>query len=564
MEIRFNGWVLRTDSGELSRAGTTSRLQPQALRLLVALLDRPGEVVSREQLITVLWPTGVVDYETGLNTLVRKLRTALRDDPAVPRYVQTISRRGYRFVGTVDPAVADRTAGAIAVLPFHSLVPESPGPALALGMADTLITQLSRIPGLKVSSLSAVLPFGAPDRDPLAAGRALRVDAILEGTLQVESQRLRVSARLLQVVDGLALWSNDFDEPMASLFGVQDAVARKVVVALALCLSPEQARRMSQPATLSTAAYRHYVSGLYLWKRRAPEAAAHFEAALREDPQYASAWVGLAGALAAQAVYGHATPGSVFPRAKEAAQRAVALAPDLAAARAAVAHVLVQYEHSYREGEQEYLRALSLDPSDANTWMRLALVRAMLGRLDDALVDMTRARSLEPMTLSYPANLAFLLYLMRDYAAAERELRHVLALDASLDPARAILGRVLLELDDAEGAIREFRGQRGPVPGSDGDLGRAYARAGRREEASAEIKRLEGRGKQGYGVAYDLAGILAALGQTRAACAALQRALQDHSQLVGMLGSDPAMDPLRGEACFAEVERELLGYRLPV
>jgi DNA-binding winged helix-turn-helix (wHTH) protein/tetratricopeptide (TPR) repeat protein len=557
-EIRFNGWVLRTDSGELDRAGKVTRLQQQPLRLLVALLDRPGEVVFREQLIAELWPDGVVDYETGLNTIVRKLRAALGDDAAGPRYIETIPRRGYRFIGRIDSAVAGREADSMAVLSFRPLVPDSASRALALGMADALITRLSRIPGLRVSSLSAVRSFDAADRDPVAAGRALRVDAVLEGSLQVDSQCLRVSSRLLRVADGRALWSDDFDEPMMSLFEVQDAVARKVVAALAVQLSPEQARHMTRPATMSMAAYQHYVSGLYLWQRRAPEAAVHFEAALREDPQYASAWAGLAGALAAQAVYGHAPPGSVFPRAKQAALRAVELDPDSALARSALAHLLVQYERRYRDAEQEYLCALRLDPSDANTWMRLALVRVTLGRLDDALVDMTRARSLEPMNLSYSTNLGFLLYLMRDYAAAERELERVLDLDPSFDPARAILGRVLLARGDTEGAIREFQKQRRRVPGGDGDLGRAYSRAGRCNEARAELGRLELRGREGYGVAYESAGILAALGETRAACEALRRALNDHSQLLGQMGSDPAMDPLHGEACFIEIERRLL------
>lgn len=627
IEIRFDGWVLRTDSGELTREGNVVRLQDQPLQVLLALLEQPGAMVAREQLITRLWPKGVVDYDTGLNTVVRKLRAALGDDAGEPRYVETIPRRGYRFIGAIEapplaagvappapeaapapplqvappsesvPAVAPapmpskprwrpwlwwlvipllvalalgtrplwqqpaRSAESVAVLPFKPLVPEAANPALELGMADTLITQLSRIPGLRVSPLTAARPFDAPDRDPLAAGRALGVDAVLEGSLQVDGQRLRVSARLLQVSDGRALWSDDFDEPMASLFELQDAVARKVVAALAVRLSPEQAQRVSRPATRSMAAYQHYVNGLYLWQRRDPYAAAQFEAALREDPQYAQAWSGLAGALASQAVYGYAPPKDVFPRAKQAALRALELDPELAQAHAALAHVLVQFERRYWEGEQEYLRALSLDPTDANTWMRLALVRAMLGRLDEALADMTHARELEPMNLAYATNTGLILYLRRDHAAAAQELNRVLQLDPAADSARALLGRVLLVQGDAEGAIREFRRQPRPVPGGDGDLGRAYAATGRVAEARAEIERLRQRGAEGFGVAYDIAGIHVALGEREAACEQLQRALEDHSQLLGLLGSDPAMDALRDQPCFATVRQQLLGAR---
>jgi TolB-like protein/cytochrome c-type biogenesis protein CcmH/NrfG len=452
-----------------------------------------------------------------------------------------------------------RAAESIAVLPFNPLLPEAADPALELGMADTLITQLSRIPGLRVTPLTAARSFDEPGRDPLAAGRALGVDAVLEGSLQVDQQRLRVSARLLRVADGHALWSGDFDEPITSLFELQDAVARKVMMALALQLSADQAQRVTRPATRSMAAYQHYVNGLYLWQRRAPEAAAQFEAALREDPQYAQAWSGLAGALAAQAVYGYAPPQAVFPRAKQAALQAIALDPALAQARGALAHVLVQYEQRYWEGEQEYLRVLSLDPADANTWMRLALVRAMLGRLDEAQADMTHARDLEPMNLAYATNVGLILYLKRDYAAAAQELNRVLELDPAADSARALLARVLLAQGDAEGAIREFQRQRRPVPGGDGDLGRAYAHAGRVEDAQAEIERLQRRANDGYGVAYDIAGIYAALGDVASACESLQRAVDDHSQLLGFLASDPAMDPLREVPCLGKVQQRLLG-----
>jgi len=620
-EIRFDDWVLRTDTGELTRDGKVVRLQDQPLQVLLALLERPGAMVAREQLIAQLWPKGVVDYETGLNTVVRKLRVALGEDADEPRYIETIPRRGYRFIGRVEapavsaeptppaeegalplpPAPPEPAASApvpapparlrrawlwllaiavlvglflgiqalwqrdahvvesVAVLPFKPLVPEAANPALELGMADTLITQLSRIPGLRVSPLTAVLGFDTPDRDPLATGRSLGVEAVLEGSLQIEAQRLRVSARLLRVADGRALWSDDFDEPMANLFELQDTVARKVVSALAVQLSAEQAQRVTRLATRSMQAYQHYVSGLYLWQRRLPAAAGQFEAALQEDPQYAEAWSGLAGALAAQGVYGYAPPPSVFPRAKQAALQAMALQPELASAHAALAHVLVQFERRYWEGEQEYLRALSLDPSDANTWMRLALVRGMLGRLDEAQGDMTRARDLEPMNLAYATNLGLILYLKRDFAAAARELQRVLELDPSFDSARALLGRLFLAQGDAEGAIREFHRQQRSVPGGDGDLGRAYAMAGRRDQALAEIERLQLRVAEGFGVAYDLAGIHAALGDVPQACAALQGALGDHSQFIGFIGSDPAMDPLRNEACLAEVQRQLLG-----
>jgi DNA-binding winged helix-turn-helix (wHTH) protein/TolB-like protein len=624
-EFRFDGWSLRTDSGELARDGTVTRLQDQPLQVLVELLARPGELVTREQLIARLWPKGVVDYETGLNTVVRKLRVALGEDANSPRYIETIPRKGYRFIGTLEtiaepaapqPVARPRTAepappeptqpagpldtstatpasaragqppssrralwwvvalgvmvalalagirflrqdapiaSSLAVLPFKPLLPDATNPALELGMTDTLITQLSVIPGLRVTPLTAVRPYGGIDQDPLEAGRSLKVDAVLEGSLQADQQRLRVSARLLRVSDGHALWAGEFNEPLAGIFELQDGFARKVVTALAVRLSPEQSERLARPATTSTAAYQHYASGLYLWQQRRPEAAGEFEAALREDPQYALAWSGLAGALASQAVYGYLPPDAVFPQAKQAALKSIEIDHQLAEGYTALGHVLVQYERRYQEGEQQYLAALRLAPDNATTWFRIGIARTAMGRLDDGIDDLRRASSLEPLTLNHAANLAMLLYLKRDYAAAEAELNRVLALDPELDVARAIRGRLLLAQGKADAAIEQLRLQKRPVPGGDGDLGRAYAHAGRIEDARAEIARLTQRAAQGYGVGYDLAGIYAALGETTQACAALRRGLSDHSQLIGFLPYDPAMDPLRNQDCYEEV-----------
>jgi TolB-like protein/cytochrome c-type biogenesis protein CcmH/NrfG len=582
-----------------------------------------------------LWPKGVVDYETGLNTVVRKLRVALGEDANSPRYIETIPRKGYRFIGTLEtfaepaapqapaplgtaepaatepaqvteavrpaeppdtPAAAAapvRTDGpawhrralwwvvalglvvalalagirllrqeapvasSIAVLPFKPLLRDTTNPALELGMTDTLITQLSMIPGLRVTPLTAVRPYGTEDQDPLEAGRSLKVDAVLEGSLQADRQRLRVSARLLRVADGQALWAGEFNEPMAGIFELQDAFARKVVTALAVRLSPEQSERLARPATTSTSAYQHYASGLYLWQQRRPDAAEEFEAALRDDPQYALAWAGLAGALASQAVYGYSPPDAVFPRAKEAALKSIELDPQLAEAHTALGHVLVQYERRYQEGEQQYLAGLRLAPDNATTWFRLGIARTSLGRLDEGIEDLRRASSLEPLTLNHAANLAMLLYLKRDNGAADAELDRVLALDPGFDPAIAVRGRILIGQGDPEAAIAQFKRQKRPVPGGDGDLGRAFARAGRIEDARAEIGRLQERAAQGYGVGYDLAGIYAAMGNTNEACEALHRALADHSQLIGFLPYDPAMDPLRGQACYAEVLQRL-------
>lgn len=593
-DISFDGWTLHGASGEIAKDGRRIRLQDQPLQILQALLAAPGEVVTREQLIARLWPSGVVDFETSLNTAVRKLRVALGDEADTPRYIETLPRKGYRFIGKIDAptpaarlprskvalwiaiglllvgagiAIAPslRDAGktnsepiaSLAVLPFRPLLPEARNPALEFGMADTLITQLSKLPGVSVSPLSAVRHFDATDQDPLAAGRALHVSAVLDGSIQTDRQRVRVSARLLRVADGSALWSSQFDEPVSDIFSVQDAISKEVMRALAVTLSPGAQQRMLHQSTTNADAYQAYVSGLYKWQRRMPQAEVDFEAAIRADPDYALAWCGLSSALTAQGVFGFAPPDRIFPRAKEAALKARSLDPDLANADVTLGHVLVQYERRYVDGEKLYLTAIRKQPNDAPTWQRLAFVHAYLGRKEEALGDMRHAQELEPTTLAISVNVGLMLYLNRSYDQAIAQIRRVLELDPNYGYAHSLMGRVLIETGDLEGALRQIQSGSTQVPGGDGDLGRAYARAGSVAEADAELKRLKLRAADGFGVAYDMATIYAALGQSAQACKALEQALGDHSQMIGFLQLDPAMDRLRDAPCYSAVERQV-------
>ena len=574
-EIRFDDWVFLPRSGELLRAGVRSRLQDLSRVILEELVAHPGELVTREQLIARLWPNAVVDFEMGLNTAIRKLRIALGDDAEAPRYVETVPRKGYRFIAALQPPAAilfalpakksvvdvePRSApGSLAVLPFRPLLAGEQNPALEMGMANTLISQLSNLPDIRVTALSSVRAFATAGQDARLAGQQLDVDAVLEGSIQSDAQRVRVTARLLRVADGRAIWSGQFDAPKSDIFAVQDTIATQVVSALAVTLSDASRKRLLQQGTGSIEAYQFYVSGLYNWQRRLPQAVGEFEEALRADPKYAQAWVGLADALSAEAVYGYVPPEIVFPRAKAAALRAIELAPDLAEAQVTLGHILVQYEHRYAEGEQQYLAARELKRDYATGWQRLSIVRAYLGQLDSALADMRQAQKLEPTTLNFGANIGMMLFYLRDYPQAIAQSQRVLDLDPHQDQALTILGRALVETGDYDGALHRFAARLDSVPGGDGDRGRAYARAGRRDEARAEIERLNQRGARGFGVAYDIATIYAALGEIPRSCAALERAVTDRSQMVGMLRVDPAMDALRKEPGYAEVARRLYG-----
>jgi DNA-binding winged helix-turn-helix (wHTH) protein/tetratricopeptide (TPR) repeat protein len=570
--IRFDGWTLDRSSGELLKLGRRVRLADQAFQILDSLLSRPGELITREYLIARLWPQGIVEFEASLNAAVRKLRSALGDDADTPRYIETLPRKGYRFIGRialagtssgdnardhpVSPPESKANLGSLAVLPFKPLLPESGNAALELGMTDTLIARLSNLPGVTLSPLSSVRSYRAIDQDPLAAGRALQVAAVLDGSIQTDRARIRVSTRLLKVDDGRSLWSEQFDAPMDDIFTVQDQIARHVVDALAVTLTSTHGRTPRQP-TLNPYAYQAYVSGLYKWQRRLPEAVQDFEEAVRADPSYALAWSGLANALAAMGVYGYSAPGQVFPQAHEAALRALALDDELAEAHDAKGHLLVQYQQRYATGEECYRRAIQLRDNVGEYWQRLAIVRAYQGRVAQAVADMQHAQKLEPTRMSFNANIAMMLYFEREYTEAISLLNRVLALDSRYDHAHALLGRCLLQSGDVAGALRHFELCARPTPGRDADFGRAYAISGRVVEARREVERLQQRGREGFGVGYSLATIYAALGDYPQACDALEMALRDCSQTIGFLQVDPALDGLRDSTAFARVAQQL-------
>ncbi|HEV7714683.1 MAG TPA: winged helix-turn-helix domain-containing protein [Steroidobacteraceae bacterium] len=607
-DTHFDGWVFRSKSGELLRGAARTRLQDLPGQILDELLSHPGELVTREQLIARLWPKGVVDFEMGLNTAMRKLRLALGDDAETPRYIETIPRKGYRFIAKIDtpgqsadvaavvPPGKPRTvalavagllllggalglalffktsrppengavaptlaavADTLAVLPFRPLLADERNPSLELGMTNTLISQLSNLPGVRVSPLSSVRPYAAVDQDAIAAGKKLAVATVLEGSIQNDAKRIRVTARLLRVSDGRPMWSRQFDAPMSDIFAVQDAIATQVVAALAITLSAASQERLLRQFTTSVEAYQLYVSGLYNWQRRLPQAVGEFEAALRIDPRYALAWAGLADALSAQGVYGYEPPAAVFPRAKAAALKAIELAPDLVEAQVSLGHILVQYDQRYAEGEKQYLAARAVKEDYATLWQRLAIVRLYLGHLDAGLSDMQHAQQLEPTTLAYGANIGMMLYFSRSYDKAIEQLNRILELDPHQDQALTILGRALVETGKYDEALKRFAARSEPTPGSEGDVGRAYARGGHAGDAHAQIDRLKARSAQGFGVSYDLASIHAALREIPEACAALARAVADHSQMIGTLKVDPAMDNLRSAPCYANIERQL-------
>jgi TolB-like protein/Flp pilus assembly protein TadD len=448
----------------------------------------------------------------------------------------------------------------LAVLPFRPLVEGSSDPALEIGMADALITRLSAVPGLIVRPLSSVRAYANADQDPLHAGRELNVEAILEGHVLVRSNRVRVTARLLEIANGAALWSGSFEEPLDQFFAAQDALAGQVVSALQIEMTDRDRLQLLEHPTDNVQAWQLYLNGRHHWERKTPEsmyrAIEYYEAAEKLDPAFALAAVGQADSWAVLGVYHVLPTAEAFRRAGAAAERALAIAPELPEALAAMGHVLVQGQRDWQGGERLYRRALKVKPRFAQCHMWLANDCAFQGRLSEAIAGARHAQELEPLSLTFAANVGLILYFMRDYATAQAQLGPLVEAAPEFVLARNHLARVLLAIGTPEKAIEVLGGKSSAAPGGLATLGRAYAATGQRDLAAAEIRQLEQRGARGIGVGCDLALIHAALGDLDRALDAVERGLRDGSQQIASLNLEPGFDPIRNHPRFRAVVRE--------
>ena len=471
MALQFDGWSVDRVSGEMSRGGRIARLPQQPLRILLELADHAGEVVTREQLVKALWPTGVVDYDNGLNVAMRKLRVALDDTGDAPKYIDTLPKVGYRFIAKIGAA------------------PPEPSASEALPA-----------------------PPRASRRWPLITGLA----AIL----------------LAALFAAIRLWP-----------AKDDTAARHVPSARAQEL---------------------YVEGMHERSRRDIDATgaaiAKLEAAIKEDPQYADAWAGLSRTLAAAVVRQRTTPADGLPKARAAAERALALDETVTDAHVTLLHIHMDFDKDFAAATRDLAKIKALGNLTASVWQYSALWNGQQGRAEAALSELRRARALEPMTLLLSAHYALVLFNARRYDEAIELLTPIVQANPGFDTGRSVLARALVATGKLDAALAQLQARK-DVGAWQGDLGVLYAKSGRRDDALREIARLESLESQGFGESYELATIYTTLGDLDKGCELLAAALTDGSFLLNWMRLDPRMDPLRGRQCFADVETKLYGTK---
>jgi eukaryotic-like serine/threonine-protein kinase len=452
---------------------------------------------------------------------------------------------------------------SIAVLPFEDLSPNQDHKYLCEGIAETLINALTNIEGLWVPAKTSAFFFEGKTQDIREIGQKLNVENVLEGSVQVAGDNLRVTARISNVQDGQLVWSQIYPRKLEDVFAIQDEIAREIVKALKIKLLGEKGAPLVKNYTENLQAYNLYLQGRYFWNKRTAEdikkAVDYFNHAVALDPNYALAYVGLADCYTILPEYGASPKKDVLPKAKAAVSKALAIDDTLAEAHASVAMIL-SGEWNWVGAEREFKRAIELNPNYATAHHWYFILLRTLGRLDEARIEIIRALKLDPLSLIINLSLADTFYVRKEYDQAIRELRRILEIDPNFAIARLFLGDCYRQKGMFEEAIAEFQEVRilsGHAPYGLGYLGNVYALAGKKGLAMEVITNLQELSKQGSSVNYDIALIYYGLGDKERVFEWLGKACEEKEDGITHLKSDPVWDGLRSNPRFKSLLKRM-------
>jgi TolB-like protein/DNA-binding winged helix-turn-helix (wHTH) protein/Flp pilus assembly protein TadD len=611
--LRVGDFELDVQSGELRKPDQTVRLSDQPLQVLLLLLERPGEVVTREQLQQRLWPAETfVDFDTGLNNAVKKLRDALGDSADKPRFVETLPRRGYRLIAPIqaeaggEPAPdasrttaparkwiwagllavvivsaailavmrrrvpAERTTTAapariesIAVLPLENLGEEPAQEYFADGMTDALITDLAQIRGLRVISRTSVMSYKKLRKRLPDIARELGVDAVVEGTVTRSGSRVRVTAQLIHAPTDRHLWARTYEREVRDVLALQAELAAAIAQAIQVKLQPEEQRRLARTAVVDPDAYDAYLKGRFFWNRRSPpdlsKAVEYFQQAIERDSAYAPAYSGLSDAYRMFGLQG-LPPRECMPKAEAAARKALALDDTLAEAHASLAGVLYRYQWDWEGAEREFQLSLELDPNYAEGHRAYAIYLATVRRNEEAVAEARRARELSPLSPTINVELGGTLVSVGRYDEAIQQLQRVLEMDPKFARAYVTLGAAYEGQGDRPKAIAALE-KAASLSGGAGTawLGYFYGVSGRRREALAILAAIEERSRKQYVSPQHAAIVHLGLGHEKEAFALLEKAYEERA--FEFLGFSRALfDRLSDDPRFQDLLRRM---RLP-
>lgn len=607
---------------ELRRGNTVLKLEKIPMELLILLVEKKDQLVGREEIITRLWGKEVfLDTEQGINTAIRKIRLTLNDDPEQPRFLQTVVGKGYRFVGQIkivgdgkstsstvtlppgSPVAGPEGAGppawwksksiltalgailivvlgyryidwslwvprppvhSIAVLPLKNLSGNPADDYFADGMTDELITSLAKISALRVTSYTSVSKYKATTKPLPQIAQELHVDAVVEGSVVRSGDQIRITAQLIYAPRDQHLWAEEYERYLRDVLYLQREVARDVAEQVRVTLTPNERTRLATAGAVDPAAYETYLHGRSFWNQR-NEASLHmaieqFQKAIEIDSDYAPAYSGMADCYTTLGYLSYLDPLDAFPRARDAATKAIELDPGLAEAHASLAYYNLYHAWNWAAAESEFRKAIELNPNYATAHEWYSYYLSAMGRFDEAWKEINRAHELDPLSVVISTDIGFNYFYKRDYDGAITQLRGTLAVSPKFPLAHLWLGRAYQQKKMYGEAIDEFNKTDEALPGwvvTLAGTGNAYGEWGHPAEAKQVLVRLDQMSRTKYVTPYGVALVYAGLGDKDQAFVWLNRAYQGRNHWLVWLNRDPRWDRIRSDPRFADLKRRV-------
>jgi len=611
--VPFGPFEADLASQELRKHDLRLHLPRQSFQILQMLLERPGQVVTREELRLKLWPADTfVDFDHGLNAAVKRLRDTLGDSADKPRFIETLPRLGYRFIATLAPAAihagerpprykksvlalavvapvvivltllvfnagglrsrlfsrssAQPLIRSLAVLPLTNLSGDPQQEYFADGMTEELITELSRISSLKVISRTSVMQYKGQKKPLPQIGRELNVDAVIEGSVLRSGNRVRIATQLIYAPTDQHLWVETYERDLGDVLTLQDEVADAITQQIRLKLTPEELVRLHQARAVNPEALQAYLMAnsfreIGYGPQEIKKAQSYFQKAIQKDPGFASAYVGLAGTYLQLGELRWLPPRDAYEPAKQATRKALELDEKNCDAHWALAWLSWRYDWDWRTAEREIVHTVELCPNDARARWEHAYYTAWTGRGAEALAEMARNREIDPYWEVFSRRELLIYYCLRNYKEMIEVGRAYVASNPNswlgyywLGVGYEGSGQTLEAIPDYQKAVELSKSDEDPTAA----LAHAYATTGRRDEARNILREWQLRSRTSYVSPYMIATVYASSGDKDKAFEFLEKAYQERSSdLPYFLKADLRIDNLRSDPRFQDLLRRM-------
>jgi TolB-like protein/DNA-binding winged helix-turn-helix (wHTH) protein/Flp pilus assembly protein TadD len=609
--VRFGLFELDPKARELRKSGVKVKLQDQPFRVLALLVERAGQIVSREELQQQVWPTDVyVAFDQGLNNAIRKVRDALGDSADNPRFIETVAKHGYRFVAPIvrlqETPASNRPASlarpvprtaligllavtllsavalwlwtrsstrndrvpqksVLAVLPFDNLTHDPEQDFFSDGLTEEMIAQLGRLnpDRLAVVARGSVAKYKGTRLAANQIGSDLHANYLLEGSVRRASDRVRITVQLINVADQTDLWTESYDRELKDILDLQNSVARSVADQIKVTLTAEQRTRLTAEHKVNPEGYDAYLKGRFYWNKRTSDAmlkaAAYFQQAIEKDPGYGAAYSGLADSNSGLVWHGFVSPAEALPKAYEAALKAIEVDPGSAEAHASLALVL-HHRFDWQRAEAEFRRAIQLDAQYPNAHHWYGDYLSVNGRHAEALREAKQAADLDPLNLMIGTWVGLRYYLARDYDHAIEQCRNALELDPYFGAAHLVLGQSYMQkglLNQAMDELQKAATLSGNSPLYIAQMAVADAMGGKKSQALLILRELKETSRKRYVSPYGIAQVYAALNEKEEAFKWLHTAYDEHAVWLAYVAVDPVFDGFRSDPRFTRLLVEL-------